>query len=114
MPEITIAPPAAKFIAEKCDSPAVAAGRGTDSIPRLKWASRVTWRNASGVTTELGPRFFFSWASREECLKERDLIVNAPGVGPLALAPGSLLASGGHIVDLNGDHLVLTPPIAEP
>ena len=112
MPNITIAPRAAKFIGEKCNSPDVAAGRAKDSMPRLKWASRVTWTNASGVATGLGPRFFFSWSSPEECLKEGDLIVNMPGVGRLALAPASLLGSGGRTIDLDGDHLVVTPPIA--
>jgi hypothetical protein len=108
MPDIHITPRAAKFIADKCKSPAVAARREAGSIPRLKWATRVTWTDTAGVAKELGPRFFFSWASPKESLEAGDLMVNTAGVGRLALAPASFLGSGEHIIDLSGDHLVLT------
>jgi hypothetical protein len=111
MPDITITPRAEKYIVEKSNSPAVAAGRVADAIPRLKWASRVTWTSPTGVVEELGPCFFFSWAKPEEVAKEGDIIVDMVGLGALAIAGGKLLASGAHTIDLSGDRLVLTPPL---
>ena len=79
------------------------------TIPALFWSPRFYFEDINGNSALLAPRFYFYWTNEDEIEECGCLKINVPGVGELALGPGSLFGAGSHTIGAQEDTLVPYP-----